>query len=257
LIRRLSKEPGLLNNVVAGYDTLNEPSGGFLGHTDISKIDHHQELRNGLMPTPLESMLLGEGVPTEIERYKFTWSGPRRAGSVMANSNGVRCWFPGSKCVWLAHGVYDKNTRKAVKPDYFSRHPKTGRKIEWVSDYWKPFVRQFTCQIRLEHSHAIIFIEPPVNEPPPAWRPEEGDPDDRICYTPHWYDGITLMNKQFSSLWTLDYIGYKRGLYWSILGALSFGRSGIHRNFTRQLGLIREEGLKYLGMLYFSFDIMV
>jgi hypothetical protein len=62
MICRLGQEDGLLDSVVCGYDTLNEPSGGFLGYEDVSRLSVHQELRYGQTPTALQAMLLGEGL---------------------------------------------------------------------------------------------------------------------------------------------------------------------------------------------------
>ena len=247
LIQEITRHPDLVDSVVCGYDTLNEPSGGYLGTEDLSQFPHHQTLKHGLTPTPLQTMLLGEGITCPVEVWEFGWLGPYKAGTTPVNVEGVRVWRDGYTCPWLAHGLYDNETRMAIKPDYFYRHPGNGSHIDWIHQFWKPFVRAFTQTIRSAHQHAIIFVEPPVNEQPPLWNPEDGDPTDRICYTPHWYDGITLMNKTFSSLWTVDYIGYIRGKYWNILGALSFGYGGIKNNFSRQLCLIKDEGTTYLG----------
>jgi hypothetical protein len=208
-------------------------------------------------------MLMGEGLPSQVDVYTFTSMGPQRSGSRTGNPNGIRAWKEDASCIWLAHGLYSKTTGQALKPDYFFRFPGTARSVDWIADFWKPFMRQFTHQVRLIHPTAIIFAEPPVNEMPPLWIPEQGDPTSMICYAPHWYDGITLMNKvttvlvnpfpnqplqHFSPWWTIDYLGYKRGQYWSIVSALSFGLSGIHRTFAKQLGLMRQEGLDRIGM---------
>lgn len=152
------------------------------------------------------------------------------------------------------------------------------------------FVNRYTHLIRQIHPTAIIFLEPPVNEPPPQWspmvpplkpfddlhyesevpqklkkdaarlvqqsreylppdhpHPEPDDPTRRVCYAPHWYDGITLMNKTFNKYWTVDYIGYKRGRYSNILGAVSVGIKNVRASFTRQLGYIRDEGVEFIG----------
>eukprot|EP00158_Paraphelidium_tribonemae_P005343 Partr_v1_DN27291_c0_g1_i1_m38474 putative Glycosyl hydrolase len=247
LVDHLAKTPGLLDSVVVGYDTLNEPSAGWLGQESIDKFPKHQELKNGATPTATEAMLLGHGVACEVENYSFGSLGSRRAGSVVIDPKGVSCWRQGYSCIWQAHGVYDPVSKKSIRPDYFSRHPSSGEKVDWVSDFWRPFVRLYTGIIRSAHKNAIMFVETPVNEIPPAWDPKEGDPKDRICFTPHWYDGITLINKHFSTWWTLDYTGYTRGRYCSILAAISLGLSGIKKNFAKQLGLIREEGLQYIG----------
>jgi hypothetical protein len=123
--------------------------------------------------------------------------------------------------------------------------------LDWIATLWKPFVGEFAREMRSVHPHAIVFVEPPVNEKPPQWDTSAAeDPTQRrVCYAPHWYDGLTLMNKHFSTWWTIDYIGYKRGKYLNIALALSVGLNGIKKNFSRQLGTIKDEGLRHIGTL--------
>lgn len=248
LVKHMKTNYSVLDTVVVGYDTLNEPSGGFLEWSDMRSFSNHQELKNGITPTPLQSMLLGEGVSQEVDVWTFGSLGPRRSGSKRVNLDGERCYLPGKSCIWLHHGLYSKQLESCNKPDYFAVNPKTNKKVDWTSDYWKPFVRNYSKKIRDAHQDALIFLEPPVNEPPPMFE-EEDDAEilRRVVYTPHWYDGITLMNKSFSRWWTVDFIGYKRGIYSSILSALSFGPRGVKDNFARQLGMIKSEGLAFIG----------
>ena len=245
LADRIALEEELLDAVVVGWDTLNEPSGGFIGFEDISITSTHIDLKNGLTPTPLQAMLLGEGVSCEVEVWDFSWRGPRKASKTVLNQAGERCWRAGYQCPWLSHGVYDRDRGVALKKDYFNPDLEKGKSLDWVHEYWRPFARNFTDFIRARHPKAIIFAEPPVNEAPPMW--DVNRQVDRICYAPHWYDGITLMNKHFSPWYTVDYIGFKRGKYSTVLGALRFGLNGVKSSFASQLGAIREEGLAYMG----------
>jgi hypothetical protein len=45
-------------------------------------------------------------------------------------------------------------------------------------------VGAFARAVRSVHATAVIFIEPPVNEHPPLWDVEKGDPTYRIAYAP-------------------------------------------------------------------------
>jgi hypothetical protein len=85
-----------------------------------------------------------------------------------------------------------------------------------------------------------------VNEIPP--RLQKGiDPTERIIYSPHWYDGLTLVNKAFG-WWNFDYVGLKRGKYGGgVLHALKIGYRDIRQSFAEQLGWIKQEGLDYFG----------
>src|SRR4051794_11060476 len=74
LAERIAEEK-LADNVVVGYDTMNEPSWGWVGTKDLNKHPDFQEYRRGRTPTPFQSMLLGEGNPCKVELWDITWYG--------------------------------------------------------------------------------------------------------------------------------------------------------------------------------------
>ena len=45
------------------------------------------------------------------------------------------------------------------------------------------------------HKNAIMFLQPPVMFIPPVLHPTELD--DRLVFSPHYYDGLTLMLKKW------------------------------------------------------------
>ncbi|KAI1303378.1 hypothetical protein EDD11_005406 [Mortierella claussenii] len=53
-----------------------------------------------------------------------------------------------------------------------------------------------------------------------------GDVNENVVVAPHFYDGYSNVTRDFVPF-TLDFMGYKRGLYWSVLGALKFGWAGV------------------------------
>ncbi|EPZ33623.1 Glycoside hydrolase, superfamily domain-containing protein [Rozella allomycis CSF55] len=235
----------LNDTVVVGYDTFNEPSHGYIGIEDITKFAYNHDLRLGNTPTPFEGMILGEGNSISIENWKFTRIGFRFDKSVIANKGNVRAWNNESECIWAKHGVWDRQTLKILKKDYFFQDPVTRLKVDFHEDFWKPFALKYVNEIRKVHNKAIIFIEPAVNESPPRW--SINDPHDRIVYAPHWYDGYTLIRKAFSAFLTVDFIGYKNGRYPTLLHSFSFGLPGIKGNFSRQLAHILKEGTDLIG----------
>ncbi|KAJ3207218.1 hypothetical protein HDU67_007604 [Dinochytrium kinnereticum] len=246
-----ASEFALEDEVVIGYDTLNEPHAGFIGIPDLNIIPVTQDLRIGLMPTPFQGMMLGSGIRCDsVEVWELSWAGPRKKAVTPFDPKGVSCWSSKSSdgaCIWAKHGVWDPKTRKLLKPAYFTTDPATGRPVEFLEDFWRPFVHKFTTAIRAVHQTAVIFIEPPVNEHPPRWDAKLGDPTWRIAYAPHWYDGLTLINKAFNRLFTVDVIGMKRGKYLAPPFALKFGDTGIRACFRAQLNQLRKEGLEFLG----------
>lgn len=238
--------PGLADRVVVGYDTLNEPHYGWVGWEDISILSPHQELRNGLTPTPLQAMVLGNGTACDnVQVWELSSLGPQKVSSTTVDPKGVRAWQEGVECIWARHGVWDPDTGKCLLPLYFQTSPKTGNPVNFLVDFWKPFINVFTTTLRKVHQGCIIFVEPPVNALPPDFG--EDDATDNLCYAPHFYDGLTLLNKTFNQWFTVDYIGYLRGQYSSIAFALRFGIAGIKSAFTSQLNTLRVEGQENIG----------
>jgi hypothetical protein len=232
-----------LQDVVIGYDTLNEPGHGWIGVENIMHLAKEQELRKGYTPTPLQAMLMGQGIEQEVEYWDMTAVGPQKMETRMWDPQGMRVWE--KECIWASHGVYDPTTMECLRPNYFSIHPKTGQEVEFLADFWKPFVNEFSRRLRSIHQDCIMFIEPPVNAIPPVW--ETGDVEGPICFAPHWYDGLTLINKHWNSWYNIDYIGFLRGKYASIAFAVKIGESAIKNCFQSQLRMIREEGERYIG----------
>ncbi|KAG0232747.1 hypothetical protein BGX31_005022 [Mortierella sp. GBA43] len=67
-----------------------------------------------------------------------------------------------------------------------------------------------------------------------------GDVSENIVVAPHFYDGYTNVTRDFVPF-TLDYLGYKRGIYWSVLGALKFGWSGVAQAWKDQVHGIQSD----------------
>ena len=111
-----------LPNVV-GYDSLNEPGGGFIGSKDLN-THQHSLLALGTSPTPYQAMLLGAGYPQEVDVLQMGFSGAKATGKKLLNSNGERLWRagyqqPNTSCrTWLdvapadASGVRPAVTRR-------------------------------------------------------------------------------------------------------------------------------------------------
>ena len=83
-------------------------------------------------------------------------------------------------CLWADHKVWDPQTGKLLKPNYFERIPtqgvqiaigyQPGKEVEWKGDFWLPFVNTFSLRLRQEEPRLTIFVEPPINEAPPIFR---------------------------------------------------------------------------------------
>ena len=245
------REAGLLDECVIGWDSLNEPHPGLVG-ADLRA--RPGPMRQGPMPTPFESMLLGVGEAVTLPTYTFGALGARHTGSVhVAPSRGV--WLtpdadaargagrygwrraaapPG--CVWAQHGVWDTATKTLLQPDYF--------RADFVEAFWLPHWAAYTRLVRSIHACAIAFVQPPVFAPPP--HAIRALLDERACSTAHFYDGLTLVTKRWHSF-NADGVGILRGAYSHVLFALALGRRAVRACLARQLARLAADVTERMG----------
>jgi hypothetical protein len=206
---------------VVGYDTLNEPSAGYIGMADLQAVP--RPLRLGAAPSPLDSMRLGEGATLTLDRWTLSLLGMRRAGREVVNPRGLRAWREDAGCIWRQHGVWEPagaQGARLLRPEYFTRV--NGRRVDFLHDYYKPFALRFTERIRRVHPEAAIFLETSPGHGPPHW--EAGDPE-RIVWAPHWYDGLTLATKRLIPFLGLEFVETR----------LILGAARVRRSFAAQL----------------------
>lgn len=67
-----------------------------------------------------------------------------------------------------------------------------------------------------------------------------GDVSENVVVAPHFYDGYSNITRDFVPF-TLDFLGYKRGLYWSVLGALKLGWGGVGQTWQDQVNGIQSD----------------
>ncbi|KAG0244945.1 hypothetical protein BGW41_005544 [Actinomortierella wolfii] len=275
LAEYIHRQHGIEDDVVVGYDTLNEPSAGWIGVEDITKFPHHQELKNDATPTPFQAMMLGQGITQTVELWHMTFFGPKKKGMTTIKPEGRTAWLSSEKralkdeifgwkrspdypkageCIWAAHGVWDIVSQTVLNPTYFLNDPESGEPFSFDTRSFLPFCRRFAQAVRSVHRAAIIFLEPPVNEIPPSLPPPHDDEDvaqfdltSRVVYAPHWYDGLTLLGKKWN-FFNIDYLGVKRGRYPNYASAVKIGDKAIRECFRHQLACIKEEGQQSIGM---------
>lgn len=184
---------------VVGYDTLNEPDLGWIGLSDITKSASFR--RNGLSPSPWQSILIGSGYPQEVDIWKFG-SRLRASGRQWLNQQRVKAWKDGRKCVWRANGVWDIDPQgepRLIRPDHFASA--NGRPVNFSEDYFCPFANRYARAIRAVHPEAIIFIDPSPLKDDLSWGHDDAQ---NVVYAPHWYDVITLVFKTFKPWISID-----------------------------------------------------
>ncbi|HOB35507.1 MAG TPA: cellulase family glycosylhydrolase [Bacillota bacterium] len=218
---------------VLGYDTLNEPSPGWIGWRDLRQ---HQSLaRMGATPTPWQAMQLGEGLPQEVEVWHIGLTGIRRRGKQLVDPRGRRAWLPGHQCVWRNHGVWEITADgRAVlhQPHYFAQVG--GRAVDFARDFMKPFIVEFARQIRTVDPDATIFMEFADMDKPTVWTREDGD---NMVYAPHWYEPVTLVLKRYIPGVTFDQEKEK----------IVLGRRRVLRQMIKELHRFQQQAKQVLG----------
>ncbi len=218
---------------IAGYDTLNEPSAGYIGVDDLNQF--HLRTRWGQCPTAFQSMVLGDGNSVLVEKWKLGLTGMRFNGKQQLNKERERAWQEGRDCIWRQHGVWDyDNSGEPILlcPDYFSK--RAGKDVNFAQDYLRPFIERYTEVIRSVHENAFIFIESDPHGKMPFW--QENQPANLVNAT-HWYDNVTLVLKNHFPFFTLNIETEKP----------VFGRRNVIRTFTKQIAKIKQESTEKLG----------
>lgn len=218
---------------VIGYDSLNEPSNGWIGYEDLR--ENFTQLKLGEMPTPWQSILLGDGRTQEVEYWKLWKFGLRLSHWQRVNSQQIRVWQKGSECLWKQQGVWtndDKENPVLLNPYYFSEV--NGEKIDFNHDYLKPFINKFANKVHAIDKDALIFIEGVPEHTIPEWHEKDVRP---IVNSTHWYDGVTLITKNFNPNFTMDTDKMK----------LVFGKKNVRKAFFNQLNKIKNESKVKLG----------
>ena len=259
-------ETDLMNRTIIGVETLNELNRGLVGHEDISKHSIHMHLKLGVTPTALEGMILGMGKPCEVEVYKFGRLRPKLVGKKLIDPKGVTAWLPKDyddtrygwkrdpkwklgECIWAQHGVWDIETNKPLKLDYFKYAP-DGRFADdttFNTIYFTRYWERFYIAMRKIDKEMFLFCQPPTMSVPPKLK-DSPYMDSRIIYAPHYYDGLTMVQKHWSTLWNVDVLGILRGRYLAPPFAIKLGENAIRECISSQVTAMREEGRENIGI---------
>jgi hypothetical protein len=231
-IQQVVKRLKGLPNVV-GYNSMNEPSSGFIGVLDLNY--DFGALKKGMMPTPYQGMLLGAGFPQDVYKWDVGFLGLKRLGVRRMNPQGVKVWKEGYDCIWRQHGVWDIDESGApqlLQPNYFYRVK--GKRVDFANHCLQPHIKDFTKAIRQIDPEAFIFIEGVPTEKIPVLLPKDAD---RIVNASHWYDNLTLLKKNFTSLFTID----------TDTMQMYFGFKNIRKAFVNLLANEAQKGWSSLG----------
>jgi len=190
-----------LRNVV-GYGSMNEPSAGYIGVTDL-RAQVPGMVAKGPSPSPLQSMAAAAGLPQEVDVREFSPAFMGVIGTTILNPGCSSLWHTPEADIWRREGVWDLvvSQPQILKPDHFSIV--RGRPVRFAHDYLKPLVVRVFTAIRKVDKEALLFFEGPpmsVGDPPP-W--SDQDPPGAI-HAGHFYDGMALMSKHYDPEFTID-----------------------------------------------------
>lgn len=83
----------LENGSLLGFELLNEPNCGLVGHEHLSYVPNGQQLRIDTCPTVYQCFRLGMGLPAEIDVYKITLTGPQKDSVKLVDPRGQSAWL--------------------------------------------------------------------------------------------------------------------------------------------------------------------
>ncbi|KAJ7614127.1 glycoside hydrolase [Roridomyces roridus] len=248
----LVKAVGDLDAVI-GFEMMNEPHRGYIDLKSLHEFDYNTDLHLAYIPSPFQSFQLGAGHPTMVSHWTRSFPMPtRKTGEAILNVKRRKAWREDGptfgECVWAMHGVWgwDRNKDAAVvlRENYFVKHPLTGDKVDWYTDFYYPFLHKWVDRVRsVSPPEKLVFVEAIPNEFCPAsWTPEHCFPN--MVYAPHWYDLNALFTKAFGDF-SVNVQGLSRGMF--PLKAFYWGQKGARDNYALQIRNIVEGGYKVLG----------
>jgi hypothetical protein len=169
------------NNVI-GFNTMNEPSNGFVGLGDLRQKVFGLPLGNLL--SAFEGMILASGEALDdVEFYHlpFLKLGPKQT----LNRLKHQAWKNESLDVWRRLGVFEKNDEthevSLLQPHYFSYNG------SFIDEFMTPFFYDVQKTVRRFSNSIVTFAEPFINCTHPSYikPPDNLDPND-FAWSPHW-----------------------------------------------------------------------
>ena len=198
IMRALKEEPNVI-----GFDTLNEPSNGYVGLDDLRKSPY--PIPQGYHMTGFEGMLLGAGFSRRIDLFSLPFIFNH---TVLMNPDKKTVWQSPELDVWRQNGVWEigpDGQPKLLRPHHF----KTPKGFDFIKEYMTPFFIKVGEAVRKEIPDLIVFAEPhidprqPVHQHAPAKELRDSI-DGSLGWAPHFYDASTLVLKTYRSWFTLD-----------------------------------------------------
>ncbi|KAI6015142.1 glycoside hydrolase family 5 protein [Pisolithus orientalis] len=238
---------------VLGFEIMNEPHRGYIDLPSLYQFNYNTDLHLSYVPSAVQSFMLGAGYPTLVSNWTRSFPMPtRKTSHSVLNAASRKAWRVDGptegRCVWELHGVWGwdkiRNEGVVLRENYFVKDPMTGRKVNWYTDFYYPFLKRWAKRVRdVIPKDKMLFVEPIPNEfCPSSWTKENQVPN--MVFAPHWYDLDTLFSKKFGDF-SVNVQGLSRGMF--PLQAFYWGQLGVRENYSRQIRNIVDSARKVLG----------
>lgn len=225
-----------LPNVI-GFDSLNEPSSGYIG-LDLSyqhvrwTPEKPGLVRPGLAWSPLDGLAVAQGISRDVPLLGFSEEEktvvPLRDEKI--NSSGTSIWMEGRSDPFEKAGAYrvtHNGDIEVLREDFF--RVVGDRPVNVKQDYMAPFFKRMADAVRAVCTDWLLFVE----LDPFAIMLGHSFPDDtpdNAVNASHWYDFVTLSTKHFGYP---DYFNPYSGTWLR-------GRAEIEKNYVEQLAFLRN-----------------
>ncbi len=226
IAKRVKKLPNVL-----GFDSLNEPSEGWIGHYLDNRMEHPtiQPKALGKIWQPIQAIYSSHGNTVEIpvQRVNLFKGGIVSDTSYFANPLKQSIWLEGCSDPFQSAGAWRLNADNSftvLQNDFF--RVREGNPVEFDRDYLFPFIQQLTKAIRNYNQDWIIFAE----KPPGSSREFPSNVPVNMVNASHWYDIVTLGTKRFNYPITLDFNRKK----------IVIGANNIQEIYERHLSAIKS-----------------
>lgn len=223
-MREVAKRVAHLDNVI-GFDTLNEPSTGYIG----KPMDGAIVLGQGPVWTPLDGLAIASGNARSLPVFEL---GQGTTAVRTVNRDAVSIWLPGHVDPFREAGAWDldeKGEPAALTPDFFERNG--DRQVDLQRDFMVPFFNRVADTVRSVRADWLVFAEIDPFDVARGQTFSDGMPA-RTVNSSHWYDVTALMTKRFSSDRMVHVLN----------GTIREGANAIEDGYLQELSVLRNVG---------------